>query len=1204
MVETSYISNGNYIKRQNDNFKSSDNKSISDVIKNFQIIQNDFKNSIIEDDCNIKYSSDRLDLCPKEEILAFYNDQLQMIETLVTNSIYEKSGQIWNWGNIYKLTRDQEYANIDKINRKVVYPSFGTNRPVGDNAYMIWNGLQIIDLDIKNIDISNKLKDILFDELKKYSWFLGISKSASKKSLHVWTKIHPISIEFKGRKTEYLCNFRHKYSYIYIILLKYKDKIGYSKEDIIQYIDMAMCKPQQGIFIPSDNSYINTNFKDKRLDFNFEDSINDGIENTNWIFHPNLNEIFQKLEWFNTEDKREKPAEISNFAEVLDKGYDGGINNPKHYKHNQRWQLANTLTNIFGPEQAFTILCNICKDTPERELKGDVKTASIHNKPISNWAIDELNKCHGFSIKVKEDESVVAEKIEEIDKEIASNPDEIDPLKVINDKIKKVNLYINKNQYLSDIKDDILANLGKITLLESGAGTGKTEMIKAMQKKTLLILPFTSTIKAKVEYSETTEDWLYFYGNKRPTLEELLSDKSMAMTIDKFSRLNIIELDTAGFEYIVIDESHLIFTSSYRDVMGPTIQRLANCKSKVIMMSGTPTGEIIFFPSITHIKVDKEDIREKTFSIFLCNTQEDVLLDMADDMAKSILAGKKILYPTNKGNLYFDQITSLIQKRMNMYPNSKELKKFYYKKSNYGEESMNNINMNKTVGENDIVFCSTYLSVGVDICDGDDFEVYFSELFIAQDIEQFANRLRNKNLHIKIFLAKFNNDGFMNDFITTNVKPLDLSIDKKELILARDLTKTCNDMIERNVDEAKYNPFVLNIIASAKYIKYDETDAKYYIDETTYKLNVFEEKYSEYAKQLKVLINAMKEFKYNVLPIVERAPLITNENDREIFKVELLSIKNAHYVEETEQIKKFLDHINDNNIDIYKEILKGNYEIFKSDKYAEYRGENNLYVDNIEILEKNTPIVLQLYRFYDCETIKKIYDFCLDRKKNKINYAKLNRIKRLIVIEYNKQRKKLDFPILKFVKDASKFALSNPETTKQSINEWQANYAAKYVNSIGGLVVEDIDYFESIFNIVKDLWTVVIDQNRPKNGKIQIAPFELIWERKDIIENLYGDINTKEFLLQQFMENIKVDNNEEPINDFDVKSQISENDITDEIPNIVHKEYDYDIYSQLDGSNDRFMRKQHNTNKLENIKNYSDEEKNENINNLILDLFE
>ena len=135
--------------------------------------------------------------------------------------------------------------------------------------------------------------------------------------------------------------------------------------------------------------------------------------------------------------------------------------------------------------------------------------------------------------------------------------------------------------------------------MEAGAGYGKTEMIKSLKDKTLLILPFTSTIKAKVEADEKTSDWLYYYGSKRPSLEELLGNKNMALTIDKFSRLNVMELDQANFKYIVIDESHLLYTSSYRDVMSPAIQRLANCSAKVIMMTGTPTGELLFFPGIT-----------------------------------------------------------------------------------------------------------------------------------------------------------------------------------------------------------------------------------------------------------------------------------------------------------------------------------------------------------------------------------------------------------------------------------------------------------------------------------------------------------------------------------------------------------------------------------------------------------------------------
>jgi hypothetical protein len=300
------------------------------------------------------------------------------------------------------------------------------------------------------------------------------------------------------------------------------------------------------------------------------------------------------------------------------------------------------------------------------------------------------------------------------------------------------------------IKDDILNNLSHITLLEAGAGYGKTEMIKAFSAKTLLVLPFTSTIKAKVESSDTTKDWLYFYGNKRPTIDDLFSGKSMSMTIDKFSRLNLYELDQAGFEYIVIDESHLLFTSSYRDVMSPAIQRIANCKAKVVMMSGTPTGELLFFPGIKHIKVIKEDLRKKEFELNMVPTQLEMLIEMCKSMAHDIIDGKKILYPTNNGTLYYEQIIGLVKKYLLELGYCEELKSFYYKKSNYGEKTMDLINVDKTIGENHIVFCTTYLSVGVDIADKYRFSVYFNETWMPQDIEQFANRLRNNDLYIRM----------------------------------------------------------------------------------------------------------------------------------------------------------------------------------------------------------------------------------------------------------------------------------------------------------------------------------------------------------------------------------------------------------------------------------------------------------------------
>ena len=48
------------------------------------------------------------------------------------------------------------------------------------------------------------------------------------------------------------------------------------------------------------------------------------------------------------------------------------------------------------------------------------------------------------------------------------------------------------------------------------------------------------------------------------------------------------------------------------------------------------------------------------------------------------------------------------------------------------------------------------------------------------------------------------------------------------------------------------------LIAANKYLKYDENSCKYYIDETMYKLKVFEDRYSQYNKQLQVLLEGMR----------------------------------------------------------------------------------------------------------------------------------------------------------------------------------------------------------------------------------------------------------------------------------------------------------------------------------------------------------
>lgn len=1173
-----------YLKKVAESY--SGKTAMTDIYEQFRCMSKEYEAFNEEDTDQEIYSSVNFKECSKEEQDRYLDSVLSMVSCLITNSIYDKVGIVQSWKDVWMLTQDPIYKNVEKASRKVVFSVSSNNRPIGEKSFSMWNGIQIIDIDIKNKKIANELKIKIFEDLNKYHWFLGVAKSASGKSLHVWTKITPISYTDENKKIEYLCNFRHKYSYLYIVLTKYMKEIGYTKDDIFDWMDMAMAKPQQGIFITSDSkALLSTNFIDLRLDANFETAFDTGLESIDWISHPDLKNIFAKLEWFNTENNQKKSVDITAVSDINDVDPSKCIR--RHYKHAQRWQLANTLTSLYGYDKALQYMVAICDGTDYKELKGDVKTASIHDKPVSVWAIKQLNKYHGFNIKIEDDNIYKEEQksltTNEEDEKIFKSPTD-----VLNDKDDNlVKLHLNKDQYLSDLKDDILKNLNHITLLEAGAGYGKTEMIKAFKAKTLLILPFTSTIKAKVETSSVTSDWLYYYGNKKPSLEDLLSNKSMSMTIDKFSRLNVMELDTAGFEYIVLDESHLIFTSSYRDVMAPTIQRLANCKAKIIMMTGTPTGEMLFFPGIRHIKVEKDDYREKSFELNMCPTKVEQMIEMAHSMAKDIKDGKKILYPTNKGNLWYDQLTGLVQQYLDDMKFGRQINCFYYKKSNYGEESMDLINFDKSIGNNDIVFCTTYLSVGVDICDKFSFSVYFNEQWIPQDIEQFANRLRNNNLYLKMFLPKKDSVGMPINYYYT--QPLDLSLNQGDLLLARDLIKTCNDMIERNNEESKYNPFIQSLLSTNKYLKYDENQCKYFIDETTYKLSVFEDRYASYMKQLPMMIEGLQYYGY-VTNVIDHEKEIS-EDRLEFIEDYLKSCRHIRFNQVTVETLDFLDHVNDGNIDLYRELISGNYNIFKDDEYREMREDNNLYVKDIEIMERNVPIVLSLYKNYNIDTIKDIYKYCIDKKQNRINFSKLNRIRKFVSIEQSRRKRRLDFPILRFVKDAQKWADDTMKCTREEIDEWLKEYACKYANSVKDVVVEDKAYLEKIYDLTCNLWKIVIDQSKPKNGIITIRPFEMLWDTKQEINEIYQNNITKQFFLQELIENIKIEDEtkkEETLEEYESKlpenlphtSKYKLEQIESQLKNVIHDGYDYSDYASKDGTNKRFVEKMENTNSL------------------------
>ena len=108
-----------------------------------------------------------------------------------------------------------------------------------------------------------------------------------------------------------------------------------------------------------------------------------------------LKEIFKRWEWF---EENEDDIEVK-VLEAADLEFD--THNKVHYKHFERWRLANTLVKLYGQQKGYNYLRKICSNSiKDKELQADCTTAARHQKPVDVWAVNRLNNIHGFKIKL------------------------------------------------------------------------------------------------------------------------------------------------------------------------------------------------------------------------------------------------------------------------------------------------------------------------------------------------------------------------------------------------------------------------------------------------------------------------------------------------------------------------------------------------------------------------------------------------------------------------------------------------------------------------------------------------------------------------------------------------------------------------------------------------------------------------------------
>lgn len=1059
-------------------------------------------------------------LCNDEEKRQF-SKRLKECHVTICSNIKQTQGTVCTLDVLINTIISKENKKINKADRKVVYSTSTGERPIGKKAFELWNGFQVIDMDIKDEAIAKKLKTHIFNSLYKCNWFLGITLSSSGKGLHVYTKISiPQTDEddFKKKKLLYLVNFRHKYSFVYLSCLSAAEEIGFTKDDVLKWMDLAMFKPQQGAFIGYDeHPLINTHFFEDFIYVNFDNVEDIGHPDVDWLTYPDLKSIFKRWEWFEEDaDESSLNIEVTEAKEL-----DADIKNKVHYKHFERWRLANTLVKIYGLERGFKYLRLICSNNiKDKELQADCITASRHDKPVDVWAVNRLNTQHGFKIKL----NIQDDSFDEA--EIFKSMDQIENPTLIKES-KYLKIYnISSTQYLGDIRNELLDDLGRITLLEAGAGVGKTEMAKQLVrdgKKLIMVMPFTSTIKSKVE---NDPDWYFSYGNKKPRLDVA---KGLSLTIDKFSHLNLMDIKTAGFDYIFIDESHLMFQSEYRPVMAKVIEMIRNSEIPIVLMSGTPSGELVFFPDIVHIKVIKEDLRKKEFKVNLVESTSDLMYHMCRQMANDISQGKRILFPTNQGTLYSQQIEAAVTYFMqNEHLNFEKVRLHYYKKSNIGEQFMDDVNFEKTIADTQILLCTNYLSVGVDILDKYNFSIYFADLMMPQEVEQFANRLRSNDLYINLYVAK--NDAEGNSRSIHKYKEMNFKLNEEEIKNTHSILRLCNAMIERNPVEYKYNSLISSIIHDNKFIEYDDVENKYYLNEIAYKVIYFERKYRDYVQQLPVLMRGMKSYGYNISSIDLKDFSVSGA---EIFRDLKNMVKLAHDEQlqlNTTHIDELMDIITEDRLNLYKDVLAGKFDIRKGDAWKEDLTNNKMIVKNIEVFEKVVPIFISLSKQYPVDSIRGIFEYCKN-KNGSYNFAAINRVRLLVNIIYNDKNKRLDLPIKDFMNEAYEF--SDKKTVhKNDIQTFLSDFAKKYANheSTDEIIIDRAEItMLSLKETFEKIFKCLIKTTRPtKEGIVNMERVELLWQER---EYNIGDPNEHLFILDEFLESeVDIENCSENMN--------------------------------------------------------------------------
>lgn len=813
-------------------------------------------------------------------------EQFSKIPLLIGKSIRQRSGayELADLSTLFSRIATSELEHTAKEDRYFFSQSLTDIRPKLETKYSTWCGVTVVDLDIKDADAAQAVKHELHKALVKQPWYAGIVLSTSHKGCHIYTACKPDNVT----QESYLDHLESVSICIWssLIVLYRNCSIAktYSNSVLINMhpvLNLSSRKENEDGSVSDSKMFDLATFKltqptllgydpEPLLNEDFELQPQLGLSENAWE-HCLEGDFLKKL--FDKRRQRLTNEDLRQIV-ILDKNLPTiELCTPRNYDNTARYRLAYTLAAIYdctgknSPTYDLLMKCflRMCSGNPKfkaerRAFAAVFDSACVRQSqgmaPIVPWALHELKTVHHVSI---ETDVPVEQKLTELDvpselqKEVKIPPE----LRLRYDRI----FQLEPGQYVSDGEQDIMSKLqkpGSKTLLIAEPGTGKTVFVTNMMSKhpemrILCIAPYISVIESKFKTLDQTAACQCIYGFAK---YDPAGPRNVAMTFDKFSKLMPSEID-GNFDLVCLDESHLLQMSLYRGLVpANVIDNIRAIRTPVIMMTGTPIAEHMFIDFTDKILFKRSRATSKLFNCVICNTPSEKFAQACLHIGTAIKAGRRVICPTNEGNSYTNKIVNAVEEVL-----GRPVTWHYYKKEYNDEAFMFEVNRNGTIQDIELLFCSSYLSVGVDINDVAAFDVVYAEPFTAHEIEQFNNRLRRVDLVSYYFVAKYTGDSTIQPNLLANA-PVNLRMTRIRELALQDLIALNTIQVDKDKESSALYDFFTARMQMPYLIR--QSDGACRLHATCYSLYTFEEEWRKWALHVQILLYQLREYNYQI----------------------------------------------------------------------------------------------------------------------------------------------------------------------------------------------------------------------------------------------------------------------------------------------------------------------------------------------------